>query len=206
MIANARNEEHIQIVRKWLDGEEQGLKAHSMRKIDKWSIVKAIYRSKKIDLETKEKYYAKVYQEDPSDTGKRAKMFCDALVADDKQREAIWAEFMDDKTKKTYPHLAEMMLGFSDERNISTLGEYYEKFWDNVFAVFDSREDRYCLQFFAYLFPSNDNLLTQIKKIQELKKLTPKNEKAWKKVLSDKEQEIESRIEAYKKVGIHPNL
>jgi len=201
LISNARNEDHVEILRLWLDEKEPQLKAHSLRKIDKWNIVRAIYRSTKYSAEEKLKYYEKVYQEDPSDMGKRIKRYCEAVEVTPEEREALWNSFFDENTKLTYPHIAESMFGFNTERNLDALKKYHEEFYKRIFEVYDKREISYANQFFLYLFPFTDDLEYQLGKVRELLKLTPRGEKAWKKTLSEKEFELTKRIQSYKLLG-----
>jgi hypothetical protein len=196
----ARNEEHITVLRNWLEKKDHNLKHHKLRKGDKWQICRAIYRSSKISLNEKEHIYESLYTNDVSDVGKRVKLYCDAVIADEKARAQYWEEFLDEKSKRPNPHMLELFKGFSEERNIPTLGPDYEKFYNVVFSVFDKRDDKYSIQFFNQLWPSGDDLDFQLKKIEELRKLKPKNNQSWNKVLTNKTAELNHRLASYNKI------
>jgi len=87
LIFVAENEIHYEILRKWLDGTEPVLKGHSMRFLDKWNIVQALYASERLTAEEKKGYFDKVWKEDPSDSGINARNFCETLTARGEERD-----------------------------------------------------------------------------------------------------------------------
>jgi hypothetical protein len=201
LINFAKDDDHLDILKQWLEGTEPNLKDHKLRKNDKWHIVRNLYKSERISLEEKEKIYQTVYQQDPSDSARRAKMYCDGVVAHEKgiQKE-LWEEFFNENTKKTYPHLGEYMSGFACERNISRVAKYDALFYEKVFEVFNKREMKYARQFMTHLWPSTDDIDYQLKMVAEFKKMTPKCEEGWRKALILKENSLTNRKAGYEKV------
>jgi len=108
LINYAFNEEHIEILRSWYDGNEKNLKDHKLRITEKWSIIEKIFGLKGLSKDQKLKYYEEMYKEDPSDFGRKAKLYCDALIAEDEEREATWQGLNDASTTRTYKELYEV--------------------------------------------------------------------------------------------------
>ncbi|CAD8060911.1 unnamed protein product [Paramecium primaurelia] len=161
----------------WFQGQNQELSQIECTKDNRWAIVKLVYASQKYDEnpDLRKEILQKMLQLDTSDAASRAQLRCQALIANEQERAALWQKFIDPNDKESVKMMQESMAGFNNERRYLSLEPYQDKFFEVIIQIFQTKSNDFSKTFYDYLFPITDDLASLCNKIEKLRAAVPQN-------------------------------
>lgn len=155
------NDEHLKDAQAWLESNKITVgdaTLYELKDTHRKSILKALFKSDKLTLATKNEILENVLGDDKSDLAERCRIACHAQLPDAEVKAKMWADIIDaNSADSSYVKQAKMS-GFGIRSQQSILEPYDAKFYEVLPHVFKTMNHRNFSIFFMHMLPRNGDI------------------------------------------------
>lgn len=168
LVSFAYTNEEKHLLLRWMNNEDENLKANPMTVGQRWSAVVKAFTLSDLSIEQKEALFEAQKTLDPSDTAKNKRFTCDALKATEEEFEAIYESFKDPETKYSIAVKNSIASGWNHEHHAERLDKYRDRYFKDIEELAEKLAGDHFEVFYESFQPIDDNLLYHIERYKKI--------------------------------------